>query len=91
MLAGIHPFAGLGDAGGMGGMGGVDGVGGAGGVDGVGGAGGVYGAGGVGGVGGASIANTTREVVARSANLNITVQAHYPYRGTLTLTPIEAH
>ena len=38
-------------------------------------------AGGVGGAGGAVLvggANTTREVVARSANLNITVQARAP-------------
>ena len=83
MLAGIHAFAGLGDAGGAGGVGGVDGVGGVGGAGGVGGVGG--GDAGGGGAGSASIANTTREVVARSANLNITVQAHYRAL-TLTLT-----
>ena len=64
MLADIDAYAGLGQAG-----------------SGAGGAGGAAGAGDVGGVGGAVLAagaNTTREVVARSANLNITVQARAP-------------
>ena len=64
MLADIDAYAGLGQAG-----------------SGAGGAGGAVGAGDVGGVGGAVLvsgANTTREVVARSANLNITVQARAP-------------
>ena len=64
MLADIDAYAGLGQAG-----------------SGAGGAAGAAGAGDVGGVGGAVLAagaNTTREVVARSANLNITVQARAP-------------